>query len=170
MRVLAGARRAAVAAVLVAACSQGGVTTSPTAAPPASNQASDAPTPGSLPSPASLPDGSVAAVGDAMNGGLLYIVWDGTAERIEQPAPMDRKTLREIGLRRVAPVERFTARPEPDPRTFWVVFPPSGPRARLHLAVANRLYPVVTVPAHQSQIDALEPPSESLLNRMRPAG
>jgi hypothetical protein len=121
------------------------------------------------PTPQPLPDGIVAEVGNARRGGLVFIVWDGTAERIAQPAPMPREVVREIGLRIAEPVARFTARAQPDPRTFWVVYPPSGPRARLHLAVRNRLYPVVTVPAEQAQIDSLGTPREPLLNRMWPA-
>jgi hypothetical protein len=111
----------------------------------------------------------VAEVDGGLQSGLLYIVWDGTKERIGQPAPMDRDTLEEIGLRLREPAERFEARPEPDPRTFWVVTPPDGPHARLHLAIADRLYPVVTVPARRSQIDRLADPEVPLLNRMRPA-
>ena len=137
-------------------------------APSASSPPSATAGSSTAPVPDELPDGIVAQVAD-VGGSRLFIVWDGTAERIQQPAPMDRATVREIGLRRAAPVERFTARAQPDPRTFWVVVPPSGPRARLHLAVRNRLHPVITVPAEQAQIDRLGVPADPLLNLMRPA-
>ena len=119
--------------------------------------------------PEPLPDGVVAAVDGGLNGGLLYIVWDQTKERIVQPAPLDVATVADLGLRLQPQVGRLTARAQPDPRTFWVVHPPSGPEAALHLAIGPRLYPVQTVPADARQIEQLPDATEPLLNRMRPA-
>lgn len=176
-------RRTVMMACVAAVTLVGGC--APEATPPAAvpsgpavttTAAQPAPTASPAPGPAAtgttaaqLPDGSVAAVDGGLDGGLLFIVWDGTRERIEQPAPFDAATIEDLGLQLQEPIERLTAMSEPDPRNFWVVHPPEGGKARLHLAVADRLYPVETVPAEQHQIDELGVPDEPLLNRMRPA-
>jgi hypothetical protein len=140
----------------------------PTDSPPAtdSSPATGSPSPTEVvPTPEDLPNGSVVEV----DGGLLYIIWDGVKEQIGQPAPFDDATLDELGLRVEDPISELTARDEPDPRTFWVVYPADGPEARLHLAVADRLYPVQPVEARSWQVDRLPDATDSLLNRMRPA-
>jgi hypothetical protein len=154
---------------LLAAC------TSPAAPPVAGPTGSSGPTeppPATEvePTPAGLPNGSVAAVDGGLDGGMLYIIWDGAKERIAQPAPFDDATVDELGLHVEDPISELTARDEPDPRTFWVVYPADGPEARLHLAVADRLYPVQTVEALRSQVERLPDAADPLLNRMRPAG
>jgi hypothetical protein len=149
-------------AALLAACSSG-------ADPPAAAPTDPPPATQVVPTPEDLPDGRVAEVDGGLDGGLLYIIWDGAKERIAQPAPFDAATLDELGLRVEDPIVELTARDEPDPRTFWVVYPADGPEARLHLAVADRLYPVQTVEAPSWQVDRLPDATDSLLNRMRPA-
>lgn len=160
------------AAVVLAGCSGGADTVAgesegvaptdaqPTDAPPATEV---------VPTPEPLPDGAVVAVDGGLSGGLLYIVWDQAKERIAQPAPLDAATIEDLGLRLQPPVDRLAARAQPDPRTFWVVHPPSGPDAALHLAVGRRLYPVQTVRAPAWQVDGLPDATDPLLNRMRPA-
>jgi hypothetical protein len=140
-----------------------------TDAPPAAGPTDPPPATEIVPTPEALPDGIVAAVDGGLAGGLLYIVWNGTKERIAQPAPFDDAAVDELGLRIEPEISRLKALPQPDPRTFWAVYPPDGEQARLHLAVADRLYPVTTVEAAAWEVERLPDAQESLLNRMRPA-
>lgn len=143
-------------------------TTPPSA--PATSTPSDAPAATeSRPTTDAVPNGVVAAVDGGLDGGMLFIVWEGTKERIDQPAPFDDATVDELGLRLEQPVDRLTAGAEPDPRTFWVLYPADSPDARLHLAIADRLYPIQTLAVDREQIDRLPDAEDMLLNRMRPA-
>lgn len=155
-------RAAACVVVLLSACT-------PDASPPAAAPTDPSPATELVPTPQDLPDGAVAAVDGGLDGGLLFIIWDGTKQRIAQPAAFDDATLDELGLRIEQPVARLTAEPGPDPRSFWVVYPADGRDARLHLAIADRLYPIRTVDAERWQVDRLPDAPDSLLNRMRPA-
>lgn len=100
------------------------------------------------PSTAPMPVAEVVEIGD----GLVYLVFDREAIRIQQPAAIELADLEADGVRVGDEIERVALAPSPTGSRF-VMVPPDGPDARLHLLVDDVLHPVIARAGTRADID-----------------
>jgi hypothetical protein len=98
--------------------------------------------------------------------GLLHLVTgDLEAVRIQQPGAAELAELEAQGVRLGNEVTQLTLADEPTGSRF-VIVPPDGPDAQVHLLVDGVLYPVVTNVADQADLTVFEEASVSILSRL----
>lgn len=94
-----------------------------------------------LPESTAIVDGTVLAIDGGLDGGLVYFVWQGRKQRIQQPRPMTPSDLTALGLRPGPAVASLVA--GRGPGSYFVVSPPDGPDARLHVVIGDVVHPVL---------------------------
>jgi hypothetical protein len=77
------------------------------------------------------------------DGDLLHLIVDGTRSRIQQPRAATLAELEASGVTLGEEVEQLSVSLVPTGSSFLIV-PPDGPNARLHLLVDGSLHPVRT--------------------------
>ncbi len=100
-----------------------------------------------------------------VDDGLIYLVSDGMALRIQQPRAAELAELEADGATVGGEVARLAVTDEPTGSTF-VIVPPDGPDARLHLLVDDVLHPVVTGTATLDDVVDLEEAPIELFQRL----
>lgn len=85
-------------------------------------------------------DGAVIGVDGGLDGGRLYLVWQGRKHRIAQPRPMDWD---DAGRHQVGPRVAALGVEEADTGSFFAVIPPDGDASRLYLVVDGTFHEVV---------------------------
>lgn len=117
---------------------------------------------------AGIEDGAVVSVDGGLDGGLVYVVVDGRKQRIQQPRAMTYADVTTAGLE---PGETIPAVRLADTATgsYFVVVPPDGPDARLHLVVDGTIHPVLIREADHSELTDVPEVAHSVLDRLHPA-
>ena len=104
-----------------------------------------------------------------MNGGRIWLIWEGQRQRIQQPSGLEPDWLPRMGLEISEPApERLTVGTIEG--TSWHVIPPSGPEAKLYLAYDGELHEVTVLTADDDAIMALPEAEELLIARVRLPG
>lgn len=110
---------------------------------------------------ADLADGMVVEAGD----GLLYFLWDGGRQRIQQPAGLSDDDLVELGLELGDPAPTLLTLGEEG--SVFVVYPYDGPDAALYLADGDLLHKVEVVSASLDDLDERPDLDQLVITRVR---
>jgi hypothetical protein len=106
-------------------------------------------------------DGTVVESDD----GLVYFLWDGGRQRIQQPralAASDLATL-DLTLGETAPPVLDVG----DEGSFFAMYPEDGPESRLHLAVDGTLHPVDVVRVSADELAGVPDLEALVITRVR---
>jgi hypothetical protein len=101
----------------------------------------------------------------ATDGDLLHLIVDGTRSRIQQPRAATLAELEASGVTLGEEVEQLSVSPAPTGSSFLVV-PPDGPNARLHLLVDATLHPVRTRALPLADLEAYPVATEVLFDHV----
>jgi hypothetical protein len=119
---------------------------------------------GSPVAPDALPADTTATVVE-VDDGLTYLVTDDLAARIQQPGSAELDQLADAGVVLGAEVTELTITEDATGSRF-VVVPPDGPEARLHLLVADTLHPVRVAPGDRGVVTELAEGDASLASHL----
>jgi len=108
-----------------------------------------------------LDDGMVVEVDD----GLLYFLWDGGRQRIQQPAAMSDDDLAALGVTLGTTSVPVLTVGEPGSR--FVLHPPDGSDARLYLIDGDTAHPVVVTRVTPAAVMSLPEIDELVITRVR---
>lgn len=115
-----------------------------------------------------LIDGIVVGVDGGLEGGLLYLLWQGAKERIQQPVALTQADVEQRQLHREPAVAQLTV-VDHEAGSSFVVVPPDGPDARLHLIVDGLIREVLVQHVTPAALEAVPDAGGHLLGRVRPA-
>lgn len=113
-------------------------------------------------------EGMVAGVDGGLDGGLIYVLWDGGKQRIAQPAALTEADLEGLGLAREPAVAQLTVTDSPGSSRF-VVVPPDGPDARLHLVADGVVREVLVQHVAAELLEGVPELHDLALSQVRPA-
>jgi hypothetical protein len=108
-----------------------------------------------------LDDGMVVEVDD----GLLYFLWDGGRQRIQQPAAMNDDDFAELGVTRSTTAIPVLTVGEPGSR--FVLHPSDGTEARLYLIDGETAHPVVVTRVDAAAVVSFPEIDELVVTRVR---
>jgi hypothetical protein len=108
-----------------------------------------------------LTDGMVVQVDD----GLVYFMWDGAKQRIQQPAPLSDADLEELGLEIGEPAPELLTLGEEG--SYFATYPFEGSEATLYLVQDGKLHEVQIVEATLDQVVEIPDLSPLVINRVR---
>jgi hypothetical protein len=109
--------------------------------------------------------GPVDAYVAETDGDLLHLVVEGERVRIQQPRAASLAELEAAGVEVGVEVDRLLVLPAPTGSSF-VIVPPDGPAARLHLLVDDTLHPIRTRPLSLVDIESYPLRSEHPFDRL----
>jgi hypothetical protein len=110
---------------------------------------------------ADLADGTIVEVDD----GLVYFIWEGGKQRIQQPAALDDHDLDELGL--------TIGDPAPDDLVVgeegsaFVMYPSDGPDSKLHLMDGDTLHELRIVATAEATVADLPDLEDLVVHRVR---
>lgn len=120
-----------------------------------------------LPRSTALVDGSVVGVDGGLDGGMVFYVWHGEKQRIQQPRAMTEDEVITEGLRRGAAVATLAA--DGPEGSYFVVVPPDGPQAELHVVLDGTIHPVLVQEIDPETVRSIPDASTAITTRLRHA-
>jgi hypothetical protein len=106
-------------------------------------------------------DGTVVATDD----GLVYFLWDGGRQRIQQPRALAESDLDALGLTIGDPAPRVLTVGEEG--SFFAMHPADGPSSRLYLAVDGVLHAVEVTEVPEELLAGVPDIEELVITRVR---
>jgi hypothetical protein len=100
-----------------------------------------------------------------VDDGLVYFMWDGAKQRIQQPAPLSDADLEELGLEIGEPAPELLTLGEEG--SYFATYPFEGSEATLYLVQDGKLHEVQIVEATLDQVVEIPDLSPLVINRVR---